>query len=73
MGEVYKHIEYFSSKTYLHSATLDQFLAPIIGIFASLYNGIMRLEDNPQYEQLQQMLERVNAFDEPGLAMLRRL
>jgi hypothetical protein len=49
-GEVYRHIEYFSQKTYLHSATLEQFLAPIIGVFAALYNGITRLVDNPQYE-----------------------
>lgn len=44
IGEVNKHIIFFSERVYLHSATLEQFLAPIIGILVNLYMGILRQE-----------------------------
>jgi hypothetical protein len=40
IGEVDKHIENFSSKVYSHSASLEQYLSPIIGILVNLYMGI---------------------------------
>lgn len=44
VGEVNKQIVFFSGKVYSHSATLEQFLAPIIGILTNLYMGIKQQE-----------------------------
>lgn len=48
IGEVNKQIIFFSEKVYLHSATLEQFLAPIIGILVNLYMGIMQQEQESE-------------------------
>lgn len=45
VGEVREHISYFANKMYCNSVSLDQFLAPIVGIFVGLFNGIRRLND----------------------------
>ena len=85
IGEVNKQIIFFSEKVYLHSATLEQFLAPIIGILVNLYMGIMQQEQeseqskkvNPharqRYETLTQLFEKINAFNEKGLDIFIKL
>ena len=80
VGEVREHISYFAGKMYCNSVSLDQFLAPIVGIFAGLFNGIQRLNDeegakkgNSQYENLADLCERANAFNEQGLSQFRQL
>ena len=78
VGEVREHISYFASKMYCNSVSLDQFLAPIVGIFAGLYNGIQRLNDaekesGSQYENLADLCDRANAFNEQGLSQFRKL
>lgn len=40
IGEVNNEIVNFSTKVYSHSALLEQFLAPIIGILVNLYMGM---------------------------------
>ena len=40
VGEMDKHLQYFSGKMFCNSATMDQFLNPIVGIVSSLYTGI---------------------------------
>lgn len=69
----------------MHSATLEQFLAPIIGILVNLYMGIMQQEQeseqskkvNPnarqRYETLTQLFEKINAFNEKGLDIFIKL
>ena len=68
VGEMDKHLVYFASKMYQHSATLDQFLSPIVGIVSALNTGMTRLQDTKdKYESLQTLMTRVSAFDEGGL------
>ena len=54
VGEMDRHIDYFSSKMYCNSASLDQFLSPLIGIVSALYTGITRLQDtqSAKYESI---------------------
>ena len=53
VGEVKNSIKFFSEKVYLHSATLEQFLAPIIGILVNLYMGIMQQEQESEQSKKQ--------------------
>ena len=57
IGEIDKHIIFFSEKVYSHSSTLEQYLYPIIGILVNLYLGMKHYEicDNPKYEDLESL------------------
>jgi hypothetical protein len=71
IGELDKHIVFFSDKVYSHSATFEQYLAPIIGILVNLSIGMKQHEsdENNQYETLATMFERTDAFNERGLSL----
>ena len=40
IGEINKYIVFFADKVYSHSSTLEQYLAPIIGIMVNIVAGI---------------------------------
>ena len=78
-GDVSKHISHFADRMQLTSASLQQFLAPLIGIFVSLYSCILKqrltLEEsrkmNPRarqkYDDLAELFAKGNVFSWQGL------
>ena len=83
IGEIEKPIKHFSDRVYSHSDTLEQYLAPIIGILVNLYMGVKQYQSEEstqvdrnmrhKYETLNSLFEKTDAFDERGLRLLRRL
>jgi hypothetical protein len=79
IGEIYKHIQYFSEKVYSHSNTLEQYLSPIIGILVNLCMGLKQYQSEEstevdvnmryKYETLTSLFEKTDAFNERGLAL----
>ena len=69
VGEMGKSIKEFSGKVYSYSFNLELFLAPVIGIFCNLYNGVKQLEESlsqktKKYENLRSLFEKTDAFNE---------
>jgi len=83
IGEIYKHIQYFSEKVYSHSNTLEQYLSPIIGILVNLCMGLKQYQSEEstevdvnmryKYETLTSLFEKTDAFNERGLALFQKL
>lgn len=73
IGEIDKHINYFADKMYLQSSTLQQYLAPIMGILVKLYMCMKQNQNDREesaqqtrfrYETLSSLLEKTDAFNE---------
>lgn len=83
VGEIDRHINYFAEKVYLHSSTLKQYLAPIVGILVNLYMGMKQysaegsneVDKNMRhkYETLRSLFEKTDAFNENGLSLFNKL
>ena len=80
VGEVDKHILYFTDKVYSHSTTLEQYLAPIIGILVNLCMGMKQYQSEEtnenmrnKYETLESLFQGTDAFNERGLDLFTKL
>ena len=75
IGEIDKAIVFFSDKVYSHSATFEQYLAPIIGILVNLSIGMKQheSEESNNYETLATLFEKTDAFNERGLSLFTKL
>lgn len=75
VGEIDKHIVFFSEKVYSHSATFEQYLAPLIGILVNLNIGMKQYEaeENNKYETLETLFEKTDVFNDRGLSLFVKL
>jgi len=75
VGEIDKHILFFSEKVYSHSATFEQYLAPLVGILVNLRIGMKQheAEDTNKYENLSSMFEKTDVFNDSGLTLFVKL
>lgn len=63
VGEVDKHINFFASKVYSHQATLEQYLAPIIGIVVNLQMGMKQYQSEDSSEVNKNMRFKYETLD----------
>jgi hypothetical protein len=75
VGEIDKHMMFFSEKVFSHSSTLQQYLAPVVGILVNLSIGIKQYEseDNSKYETIASFFKKSDAFSESGLSLFVKL
>jgi len=83
VGETDKHIAYFAEKCFSLSTSLEQYLAPFIGILVNMYMGIKQQQNEEsksagsdgqnKYETLASLFQKTDTFNERGLKLFKRL